>query len=200
MTTPSSSPGSAFRRDLTRLPNLVSLGRIALIVLGGSLFVAGFHLTGLAIGIPAGLSDHLDGWLARRRGEVTELGSLLDILADLLFQLIAFGIGVAFGVWPLHLLLAWGFRDLTVTVTRASAAQQGFSLPSSTLGKVAINFNYYAFVVMGLDIARPFASPGVTEGLHLLGLAAAHVGVALQWVAGAGYLRSYVRQYRGQVT
>jgi len=188
---------AAFRRDLVRLPNLVSLGRIGLIAVAAAVFLSGWRLTGLALGVPAGLSDHLDGWLARRRGEVTELGALLDVLADLLFQLLCFALAVHEGVWPTYLLVAWGFRDLTVTVLRASAAQQGFAIPSSRFAKVAINFNYYSFVVLGLDVARPFASPTVTLAVHWLGLAGAHAGVTLQWISGAIYLVRYARLYRG---
>jgi cardiolipin synthase len=192
---PAVSP--AFWRDLGRLPNLVSLCRIAVIVVAAVIFLSGWRLTGLALGIPAGLSDYLDGWLARRRGEVTELGSLLDVLADLLYQLVCFSLGVHEGVWPTYLLVAWGFRDLTVTVLRASAAQQGFAIPSSHLAKVAINFNYYSFILMGLDVARPFSSSAVTLGIHWLGLAGVHAGIAMQWIAGGVYLARYARRYRG---
>ncbi len=192
-----SAVSPAFWRDVRRPPNLVSLGRIAVIALAAAIFLSGWRLTGLALGIPAGLSDYLDGWLARRRGEVTELGSLLDVLADLLYQLVCFSLAVHEGVWPAYLLVAWGFRDLTVTVLRASAAQQGFTIPSSHLAKVAINFNYYSFVVMGLDVARPFSSPEVMLGLHWVGLAAVHAGIAMQWIAGGVYLARYARGYRG---
>ena len=192
-----SAASPAFWRDLGRPPNLVSLGRVALIAVAAVVFLSGWRLTGLALGIPAGLSDYLDGWLARRRGEVTELGSLLDVLADLLYQLVCFSIAVHEGVWPMYLMVAWGFRDLTVTVLRASAAQQGFAIPSSGLAKVAINFNYYSFIVMGLDVARLFSSSAMTLGLHWLGLAGAHAGVALQWIAGGVYLARYAHRYRG---
>jgi cardiolipin synthase len=182
---------------LRRLPNLISVARIVLIVCACILFFAGWRLGCVLLGIPAGLSDHLDGWLARRRNECTELGAQLDTLADLLYQLICFCIATYSGVWPTYLLVVWGVRDIGVTVLRASSAQQGFSLPSSLLAKVAINFNYYAFLVMGLDAAQIFSSPQLSSALHWFGLWAIHVGLALQWISGAQYLNSYARQYRG---
>jgi phosphatidylglycerophosphate synthase len=184
---------ASLRRDLPLLPNLVSLGRIVLVILAVVLFVRGWRWSGLLIGIAAGLSDHLDGWLARRRGEVTELGALLDVLADMLFQLLGFSLAVYAGAWPLALLLAWGVRDLAVTGLRVSAARQGVLIPSTPLAKVAVNFNYYAFVVMAVDVIRPFARPSLAAGVHWLGLSGAVTGVALQWISAVGYLRSYRR-------
>ena len=194
------SGAAVFLRDLRRLPNLVSLARIAAIAAACVVFLMGHRLAGLAIGIPAGLSDHLDGWLARRRNECTELGALLDVLADLLYQLMCFSVAVHVGIWPVYLLLAWATRDLSVTVLRASAAQQGFAIRSSFLAKLGINFNYYSFVLMGLDVAQPFASPLANAFVHELGLFGVHTGIALQWLSGALYLRSYALQYRGTAT
>jgi cardiolipin synthase (CMP-forming) len=187
---------AAFRRDLLKAPNLVSVARVVLIAIAAGLVVAGQPIAALIVGIPAGLSDYLDGYLARRLAQVTEMGALLDVLADVLFALVCFTVSIVFGVWPVYLLLIWGFRDLTVMALRASAAQQGFSIRSSFLGKVASNFNSYAFLLMGLDVARIF-SGALAEGVHWLGLFGIHAGLLLQWITAAGYLRGYVRQYRG---
>jgi cardiolipin synthase len=184
---------ASVRRDLVLLPNLVSLGRMALALLAVGLFVLGWRWSGLLIGIGAGLGDYLDGWLARRRGEVTELGALLDVLADMLVQLLGFCLAVYSGVWPLALLLAWGIRDLAVTVLRVNAARQGFLVSSTLLAKVAVNVIYYAFVVMAVDVIQPFARPSLAAGVHWLGLCGAMTGVLLQWVSAVGYLRSYRR-------
>jgi phosphatidylglycerophosphate synthase len=195
---PPRTPGPGFRQDLLLPPNLVSLGRIVGIAIAASVVLSGRPLTGLGIGIVAGLSDHLDGYLARKRDEVTELGALLDGLADILFQFLCFALGVALAGWPWYLFIAWGLRDISVTFLRASAAGQGFRIRSSMLAKVAINFNFYAFVLMGLDLGQAVGSEPYSTWLHLFGLWAAHVGVALQWVSGAEYARSYASQYRGE--
>jgi cardiolipin synthase len=195
---PPEAGGGAFRRDLLLPPNLVSLGRIVGIAIAASVFLSGRHLTGLAIGVVAGLSDHLDGYLARRRGESTELGALLDGLADIVFQFLCFALGVAVAGWPWYLFIAWGLRDIPVTFLRASAAGQGFTIPSSLLAKVAINFNFYAFVILGLDVGGAVPTEPYATWLHLFGLWAAHVGVGLQWISGLQYARSYVVQYRGE--
>ncbi len=189
---------AAFRRDIVLLPNLISLGRIVLIIVGAGLLLAGRPLVGLVIGITAGMSDYLDGYLARKRNETTELGALLDSLADILFTLVCLTIAQRYGVWPAYLLLVWGFRDMTVMVMRASAGLQGFTIKSSFLAKLGWNFNAYAFVLMGLDIARPFSSQTITTGIHWLGLFGIHAGLLMQWISGAQYLARYAAQYRGK--
>ncbi len=187
-----------FLRDLKRLPNLVSLTRIALICVAAGLTYAGYPGPGLALGIPAGLSDYLDGYLARKRNESTELGALLDALADILFNLVCLVLAAKYGVWGFYLLLLWGFRDMTVMALRASAGQQGFTIPSSLLAKVAVNFNYYSYVLLGLVIMEPFGPDHVmTTGIRWLGLFGIHAGITMQWISGFIYLRSYARQYRG---
>ena len=70
-------------RDLVRLPNLVSLARLPL----AAAFPFCVDWPPVAVGLlaVAGGTDVLDGWLARRRGETTATGALLDPLADKIF-------------------------------------------------------------------------------------------------------------------
>jgi CDP-diacylglycerol--glycerol-3-phosphate 3-phosphatidyltransferase len=188
---------AAFRRDILLLPNVISLGRIVVITAAAVVFLLGHPVIGVLLGLPAGISDYLDGYLARKRGQATEVGALLDCLGDILFHLVCFGVAATLGVWPLYLLLAWGFRDMGVTVMRASAAQQGFAIRSSYLGKVAVNFTYYSFFMMGLDAGHVFPTGGLATFIHWFPLISVHVGVAMQWISGFQYLRSYIHSYRG---
>ena len=182
---------SALRRDLLRPANLLSLARIALVGGAAGALLAGLPLATLALGVPAGLTDYLDGWLARRRGEATPLGALLDSLADSVFMLVLLVAANRIGVWPFYLLLAWGLRDLGVFALRASAAQQGFTVPSSLAGKVAFNLSGWSFFLMTLDLVWPL------PWLAWTALCAIHAGIALSWLAAAGYLTEYARRYRG---
>jgi cardiolipin synthase len=189
---------SDFARDLKLLPNVISLFRIVVIFAAAGIFLAGFRMAGLLVAIPAGLSDYLDGYIARKRGQSTELGALLDGLADILFHLVCLTVGAHYGVWPSYLIIAWGTRDMGVTMMRASAGQQGFFIRSSFLAKAAVNFNYYAFILMALDIARPFSSATVVNVVHWSGLGIIHFGLLLQWISGLMYLGQYARQYHGK--
>lgn len=77
------------KRDLKRIltiPNLMSAARILIVP-----FFAGFYLSGHVAAAAAalvfsGLTDMLDGWVARRFDQVTELGKMLDPFADKLTQ------------------------------------------------------------------------------------------------------------------
>jgi CDP-diacylglycerol--glycerol-3-phosphate 3-phosphatidyltransferase len=184
-----------FRRDLLLLPNLISLGRIVIVFVAAGLYIDGHHLAALFLGIPAGLSDYLDGYIARKRGQSTELGALLDGLADILFQLICFSIAVHYRIWPTYLLIVWGTRDMSVTMIRASAGQQGFFIRSTFLAKLAMNFNYYAFIFMAVDVARPFSHPRIIDIVHWVGLGGIHAGLAMQLISGYQYFKQYAANY-----
>jgi cardiolipin synthase len=188
--------GSDFRADVLLVPNLVSLARIVGVLASATFFLLELRVLGLAVGLVASTTDYLDGYLARRLGQSSELGALLDSLADIIAALVCLTLAVYFRLWPVYLLLAWGLRDMTVLAMRASAAQQGFAIPTSILGKVAMNFTGWGYIALGFDLVRPFSAAAVIQGVHWFGLGAVHVGIALQWAAGIIYLRAYARRYR----
>lgn len=188
---------SEFRADLLLVPNLISLGRIVGVVVAASCFFLELYPIALALGLLTGVTDYLDGYLARKLNQTSELGALLDILADLLVALVCLTVALVVGLWPAYLIIAWGIRDMGVMAMRLSAAQQGFAIPASIMGKVASNFTGWAYILLAFDLIRPFSdSPSVTQGIHEVGLVLIHAGIALQWVAGILYLRFYGRRYR----
>ena len=138
---------------------------------------------------------------------VTRLGALLDTVADLMFNFFVIAVAVKMDVWPIWVLYLWGFRDLGVLSMRASAAQLGFDIPSSYLGKVASNFIFYALFLMPFDYAlnnsnymhHAFVAehihPYIGTGLHWLAFGAVLVGIAMQWIAAFQYGRVYIHKY-----
>ncbi|OIP44654.1 MAG: hypothetical protein AUK47_00615 [Deltaproteobacteria bacterium CG2_30_63_29] len=189
----------SFWHDLLVLPNLLCLYRIFGVMAALSVFYLGYPSIGLAIGCTAGLTDYFDGYYARKLGLVTELGALLDTLADLLFNFLTLIVAVDLGVWPVYLLVLWGLRDLTVLALRASAGQQGFTIPSIFLGKLASNFIFYSLVLMGLTYIEPFG-PGhfMTTSIYWLGMFGIHSGILMQWLTAAVYLRTYAMKYQSE--
>src|SRR2546426_565143 len=71
--------------DLRAIPNLLSLARVVLIYVALGLLYAGRPVIALGIGFIGGISDYLDGYLARRLGQSTRVGALIDQAADVLF-------------------------------------------------------------------------------------------------------------------
>lgn len=192
------NPGarSEFTADLLLVPNLISIGRILGVLVAAGLFFLHYLAAALIVGVVTGMTDYLDGYIARRLNQMTKLGALLDSLADILAALVCLTVAVYVRLWPPYLLILWGIRDMGVLALRASAAQQGFTIPTVFLGKVAMNFTGYAYILFAFDLIRPFGNEALTDGIHWLGLFAIHAGVALQWVVGYLYLRQYAARYR----
>jgi CDP-diacylglycerol---glycerol-3-phosphate 3-phosphatidyltransferase len=134
------------------LPNLITIGRIVLAVLIVPLvFVDQFSIRLLAfvIFLVAAFSDLWDGHVARSRGLITDLGKLLDPVADKVllvatfgsFYLLSLGVGPGDpfpwfgGRLPLWILLVIFGRELFITLFRSYAARRGVVIPAGQAGK-----------------------------------------------------------------
>lgn len=96
----------------------------------------------------ASITDGLDGYLARRRGQITSLGTLLDPLADKLMVAGAFVALVQFNpaivpAWVAVLVIA---REFLVSGLRSIAVQEGFTIEASDLGKLKMVVQIVAIV------------------------------------------------------
>ena len=127
--------------ELTSLPNLVSLSRIAMIPLVGW-FLSRDDATSVIVCalliILAGISDGLDGWLARRLGRVSRLGIALDPIADKIFAGALVILLVIYRDLPLWLATVIVGRDLLIVMI-AGLLMRGrdINLPSNLTGKYA---------------------------------------------------------------
>ena len=134
------------------LPNLITVGRIVLaLLLVPLLFVDEFlpRLLGFVVFLVAAFSDLWDGHLARSRGLITDLGKLLDPIADKLlvaasfvpFYLISHQPGPEGrfpwfgGVFPLWIVLVIFGRELFITLFRSYALARGVVIPAGKAGK-----------------------------------------------------------------
>lgn len=96
------------------LPNLISVARIALVLpVGLSILQHRFEMA-LWLALVAGLSDALDGWLARRFGWRSRLGGLLDPAADKLLLVTCYLTLAAIAAAPAWLAALVVVRDLTI--------------------------------------------------------------------------------------
>src|SRR6478672_4736963 len=86
------------------------------------------------LGTLIGLTDTVDGYLARKYG-VTVLGSLLDPVADKVFIVVSYGICADMGIIPWWVAAAILSRELGVTVLRSSLELRGQRLPSTNAAK-----------------------------------------------------------------
>jgi CDP-diacylglycerol---glycerol-3-phosphate 3-phosphatidyltransferase len=128
------------------LPNSLTLVRMFLVPLlvvvlltefeGRAIFGVPKALMGAAIFGLASLTDFLDGYLARRRRQVTWLGQILDPIADKLLTSAAFISLVQLDLAPAWMVVLIIGREFAITALRSLAHTRGLTMPASGLGKV----------------------------------------------------------------
>jgi CDP-diacylglycerol--glycerol-3-phosphate 3-phosphatidyltransferase len=120
-------------------PNLLTTLRIlsvpALVVVLLTEF-QGKEITAFIIFLLAALTDTLDGFLARRRKQITVFGQLMDPIADKLLVASAFICLVELGAAPAWMVVIIIGRELAVSGFRAVAASKGINIAASALGKI----------------------------------------------------------------
>lgn len=168
------------------LPNALTALRIFLVPLLVVVLLTRFewHLYfGAAIYGIAVLTDFLDGFVARRRNQVTRLGILLDPLADKLLNAAAFLSLVEMGLVPAWVVMIILARELAVTGLRNLAAGRGVLIRASGLGKGKMVAQVTAILLLLLSRPLPW--------LRLPGLVALVVVVAVTLVSGADYFHRF---------
>lgn len=168
------------------IPNLLSFLRILLIPVFVSLIV--HHPTttaGLMVFAAVVATDWVDGWVARRTGQVSELGKVLDPTADRLAiaaGLIALVVRGAFPLWAALLILV---RDAAILIAGAFLLLgKGIKLEVRFIGKVA------TFMLM---MAIPWVSWGnlglpLAEAALVAGWASFAVGIVEYYLAAGAYV------------
>jgi cardiolipin synthase (CMP-forming) len=168
------------------VPNALSLLRLLLVPVFAYLILSEVDGWALVVLMVSGLTDWLDGFLARRWRQVSRLGALLDPAADRLYILSTL-LGLAYrDIIPWWLVAVIVTRDLVLTTTLPVLARHGFGpLPVHFLGKAATFNLLYAFPLIllgeGTGTAAAVAQP--------VGWAFAWWGTGLYWWAGLLYLR-----------
>lgn len=140
------------------LPNTLTLARIVLVPLLVVVLLTKF--TGhMILGVPksyvaagifgiASLTDWLDGYLARRRQQITILGQLLDPVADKLLIIAALVSLVQLGfaaAWMAAIIIG---RELAVTGLRGVAQTRGLIMPASPMGKIKMGTEVVAILLL----------------------------------------------------
>jgi CDP-diacylglycerol--glycerol-3-phosphate 3-phosphatidyltransferase len=184
------------RDEITDLPNLITLARIALIPLI-LLFIDNYSprlsaLAAVVFAIAAG-TDALDGYLARRLGLVTVVGKFLDPLADKLIVLSTLVFLVAYGRTPAWLVVVLMARELAVTGLRAIASQEGFVIAAGAGGKAKTAFQligigflliHFRYTVLLFDYRLDF---------HQVGIVVLYLSLILSVTSAFEYFSFFVR-------
>jgi CDP-diacylglycerol--glycerol-3-phosphate 3-phosphatidyltransferase len=185
------------------LPNSLTVSRIFLVPLlvvvlltrfeGRVIFGVPKEIVGAVIFAIASLTDWADGYLARRRKQITPLGQVIDPLADkllisaALLSLVQMDLAPAWMVW---VILG---REFAVQTLRSLAYSRGVAIPASPLGKIKMVAQVVAILALilahhpnvGLHGAAPWPP------LFLVGQAALWVVVATALTSAANYFRQF---------
>jgi CDP-diacylglycerol--glycerol-3-phosphate 3-phosphatidyltransferase len=179
------------------LPNTLTISRIFFVPLLVVVLLTNFdgrniagvptELVGAAIFAVASITDWVDGYLARRRKQITMLGQVIDPLADKLLTCAAL-----LSLVHMDLVLTWIAaliigREITVTTLRSVAYARGVSIPASPMGKTKM----VAEVVAILALILAHGADGLREPLYWLGQAALGVVVVTALLSAFDYFRRF---------
>lgn len=167
-------------------PNVVSMLRVALVPVFALSIIRDQLVLAFTLLVVAGLTDWLDGYLARRLNQMSKLGWFLDHLGDRLYIAAAL-LGLAWReTVPWWLVAVLVLRELVVAAVLPPLAARGYGpLPVHLVGKGGTAMLMYAFPLLLLSEV-----PGPVGWVAWAGgWAAALWGVGLYWFAGVLYLR-----------
>jgi CDP-diacylglycerol--glycerol-3-phosphate 3-phosphatidyltransferase len=153
------------------LPNFLTIARIFFVpvlvsalvqqelVLGVGRFTLTNDLLALLIFLAAAMTDLLDGYLARRLGQVTTIGTLLDPIADKLLISSALIALVQVHVMPGWLAILLIGREFAVSGLRSIAAAEGYTISASDLGKTKTISQIVGITFLLLSMRHPWFTP-----------------------------------------
>jgi CDP-diacylglycerol---glycerol-3-phosphate 3-phosphatidyltransferase len=180
------------------LPNLLTILRIFFVPLLVAVLVQkhghfewnGIVLTNdliaLAIFVAAAATDLLDGYLARRLGQVTTVGTLLDPIADKLLISAAMIALVQVGLLPAWMVVLIVGREFAVSGLRSIAAAEGYTIKASELGKTKMVTQVIAIILLLLSIRFSWLSRWAM--LWMWGV------LVFSLLSAAGYFRKFWRK------
>lgn len=191
MKTSGNAMEEAARGRVATVPNVLSISRLALVPVFVALFVTGNEEAGVIVYAVGAGTDFFDGYIARRTGSITELGKVLDPLADRVF-IIALSVAlVVSDTLPLWLALFVIARDVAVVSLFPILDRRGMMrIPVNFAGKSAtasllFGLTWLAWSRTGFPLHELGVGVGMTFTL---------IGAVLYWVAGAMYAREAIRR------
>ena len=135
------------------LPNILTLFRFALIPVYILVFSYGYLEFSFGIVILAGLTDILDGYLARKNGQVTQIGVMLDPLADKTMMIVVILSLLYKGYISWQAALAIFLRDAGMIIGSAFFHLRGKkTVPANMMGKLTTVLFYVALMFIFLEL------------------------------------------------
>lgn len=192
----SAGPEEVVLNRVATVPNAITLTRMVLIpVFAWAFLTGGKDVAALVLLVVIGSTDWIDGFVARKTGQVSKLGKLLDPVADRMAIVVVLLALVFRGVVALPLAAVLLVRDLIVSIAFPILEARGFPrIPVNRTGKWAT-----AFIFTGMAFAAASVLESVEDIAGPASSALLAVGAVLYWVAGALYVREIRRLVAGGV-
>jgi cardiolipin synthase len=180
----SGTAGPVASRRILTLPNVVTAARLALVPLFAWLFLGRSNdAFALAVLFVIGSTDWVDGFLARRLGQVSKLGEVLDPIADRVAVIVLLVVLLLRQILPVPLAAAILVRDLLVAVGFAALqAKKIERIEVNLVGKAATAAIYAGIGMIVAALVMPSPEVWRTTGLVML-----TAGAGAYWVAGVMY-------------
>jgi len=185
------------RDELLNAPNLMTLGRIALIP--WFLYLLAYEnrrnsFIAAAVYAVCALTDWMDGWLARISNKVTTLGKFLDPLADKVIVISALAMLVKLGrvaVWVVVVIIT---REFLISGVRTIAAMEGLEISASQGGKWKTSLQLSGIICLMLHyhfgIDYGFGRVLVTD-FHAVGLVVLYLSLGPSIASAVEYVRAF---------
>jgi CDP-diacylglycerol--glycerol-3-phosphate 3-phosphatidyltransferase len=188
--------GQAGARRLVNVPNVLTAMRLVLAVVVFVLVPLGWYASALVVFIVAAVTDWVDGWWARRFGQVTQFGRIFDPFADKiivcgLFILLAAEEGSEIAPWMAVVVVG---REMLVTALRGFIEQSGGDFSAQLSGKLKMVFQCAAIIASLILLRRgPLTAP---EWMHWVVLSLVWIAVISTIYSGVGYCLAAGRYFR----
>jgi CDP-diacylglycerol--glycerol-3-phosphate 3-phosphatidyltransferase len=170
------------------IPNLLSISRILAVPVFIVLMLEPTPLRALLAGIVfsiASATDWLDGYLARKWGQVTKIGKLLDPVADKILVASALIMLVDIARIPSWIAIIIIGREIAITGLRAMAASEGIVIAAENMGKWKVGAQITAVLCLVLDYHLG------TEWISDVGRIAIFIAMILAVISGMRYIIDY---------
>jgi CDP-diacylglycerol--glycerol-3-phosphate 3-phosphatidyltransferase len=179
---------SSLEKTAMNVPNLLSISRILAVPVFIMLMLEPTPLRALIAAIVfsiASATDWLDGYLARKWGQVTKIGKLLDPMADKILVASALIMLVDIARIPSWIAIVIIGRELAITGLRAMAAAEGIVIAAENMGKWKVGAQITAVLCLVLDYHLG------TDWISDVGRIAIFVAMVLAVISGLQYIRDY---------
>ena len=175
------------------IPNILSISRILAVPVFIVLMFEPTPWRALWAGIVfalASITDWLDGYLARKWGQVTRIGKLLDPVADkiLIASALIMLVEIDPSRVPSWIAIVIIGREIAVTGLRAMAAADGVVIPAESLGKLKVGAQVTA--VLSFILSYPIGREWAVD----LGKGALWIAMALSLYSGGQYFLNYWKE------